>query len=337
MPPASSAPAYPAGVPDANPHAPMTHRSRQFGHHIAESVAELGLAALPIHLWLGPQIVTELLSPYVRDLRPTLIAWGRESGELLEGNVTDDSIYDLAQTFRQSDSALVKEHREADRSVGIHRYHRLGLEYEITHLDRLDHAACDQRMVAPLQDANGSIVLRVDLPPDDGIVDVATVLVQMLGRTIRSITQLEIITTEQHAHRDVFAPTEIRDAQGNVVASCATINALAQLSTANSGHVSQSFMQSEDQANAPSPSPAGEACARYVLNAINTGELPNLRHFGWALTGRRSAMASVAAACLAHILRVPVQTDTRPHTPVISNAGPLPQKRKLPSHFMLKA
>lgn len=177
---------------------PNRHRERyqRAGERIVTHLAEQGLAQRPVHLWVGPPVVVDCLSPYTRELSDVLVQWAAKHPEMLGGDLRErehpageDVLYALAYDFLRSDSNLAKERAAADRSVGIGRECIDDIAFETVDLGRIDPAVVDSRLVgARAVEHPAPVLLRVGPEPEDDGGALLRSLLDGLGEHIRSVT-----------------------------------------------------------------------------------------------------------------------------------------------------
>ena len=144
--------------------APMARHKHatECGDSLIRLVAEAGLADRPMHVLAGDLNVLDCVSPYARELRAPLLAWGAAHSATwahaaASSCVGDDPVYAILRAFLPTDGRLGPEKAAAERSVGIHQY-ALGaggptdraFSWQLTLIDtaRLDARLCDPRLGA---------------------------------------------------------------------------------------------------------------------------------------------------------------------------------------------
>ncbi len=175
----------------------ITARMQERAQRILGRLAEMGLIHRPLHLFIGSDLVTDCLSPYVRDTRGVLTTWARANAAALgedlvvaDATPSEDVSYALAYDFLRTDPRLKKERAEAERAVGIHRFEDDGVESEFIDLARIDQAAMDARLPTWTQDLGGPVVVRLASDPEDDDAEMIRQLVAALASTLRSVTLL---------------------------------------------------------------------------------------------------------------------------------------------------
>ena len=180
----------------------VAQRAQQHGLRIVAALAEMGLAQRPVHLWMGDPIVTDCLSPYVRELRHILWQWAQEHPQDLSADVqevtsfaSDDLFYALAHDFFASDTRLFGEKADADRSVGIvhgsrdGRYAEAAQGFEMIDTGRLDPGVCDARLVLPAPAGHAApVVLRVASSGTPFDAEVTRTLMRTLAAQLTHVT-----------------------------------------------------------------------------------------------------------------------------------------------------
>lgn len=163
-------------------------RANAVAQRILSTLAETGLGSRPVHLWLGPCVLTDTLSPYARDLGPQLIRWAAGP----QNSAPAVNVYDAATAFLVSDDRLQAEQQVAERSVGICRLKHDAVAFDIIDVARLDIAACDASIVqlhhAQASQGSKPIVLRLDATQADIAAPLVDHIARALGAQLLSVT-----------------------------------------------------------------------------------------------------------------------------------------------------
>lgn len=204
----------------------LEQRGQDLGARIVGTLAEMGLADRPLHIWVGSPMVTDLVSPYVRELRQVLLDWAAEhSQELgrdlvpLPEDVSEDQLYAIAADFLRSDPRLVTERVAADRSVGIMHYAVDGVPFDIVDMGRIETQVADARL-SPF-DADGSAPVIVRLTPDGKDPSCATlrIVLASLGPQVHSVTLALDGRLGGERPGTLLLPTHVRRVEGGAVSS----------------------------------------------------------------------------------------------------------------------
>jgi len=164
---------------------------------IAAYLAEMGLWDRPLHLWLGPEMVVDCLSPYTRELREVLVAWA--AGHLaqvgsdlsdLSPQVPEHVLYAIARDFAHTDRELVEERLAAERTVGIRHYADGALAFDVVDLSRLDQGVIDARLPRLSWIGPAPVLIRVSANCQDPGGTLVDELLLSVGDHVRSITLL---------------------------------------------------------------------------------------------------------------------------------------------------
>jgi hypothetical protein len=179
---------------------------------VAASLAEMGLATRPLHVWVGSGAVTSCLSPYTRELRDTLLAWGAAHPDQIGPDVdlglaaSEDTLYALATDFFASDPRLAVERDDADRTVGILRLEADGLPFELVDLGRVDARVCDARLGAFAAPADAPVLVRLSSDLEDGSGAGLSSLLRLLREHVASVTVLLEGTALEHPPGTILLP-----------------------------------------------------------------------------------------------------------------------------------
>ena len=179
---------------------------------VAASLAELGLATRRLHVWVGSGAVTSCVSPYSRELRDALLAWGAAHPELVGADIdlglpaSEDTLYALAADFLASDLALGVERDAADRTVGIQRLEADGLPFELVDLQRVEPRVCDARLGAFGPPADAPVLVRVSTDLEDDTGAGLSSLLRLLAEHVASVTVLLEGTALEHPPGAVLLP-----------------------------------------------------------------------------------------------------------------------------------
>ncbi|MEK7703399.1 MAG: hypothetical protein AAB426_00460 [Myxococcota bacterium] len=196
-------------------------RGADMGARLLATLAEMGLAGRPLHLWIGSPMVTDLLSPYARELRQVLVDWARENPAALGDDLTplpvdvsEDQLYAVAADFLRTDGALMTERLAADRTVGILHYVIDQVPFEAIDLGRIEQRVADARL-APF-DVEGGAPVLLRLTPDPKDPDAATlrVLLTALGPQVRSVTLALDGRVPGRRAGSMVLPTHVRRFEG---------------------------------------------------------------------------------------------------------------------------
>lgn len=177
-------------------------RGKHRGRNILGWLAEMGLAARPWHLWIGPRAPIAVLSPYTRDLGEALWRWGQHSGAHpsdapYDGGSAHPALYALADAFVADHPGLAQERAQAERSVGISQARVGGIEVAVVDVGRCAPSVWDTRLQQhnPWQEQDprtAPLILQVPhagLHHDErGLSALVARLSHSLGATAQSIT-----------------------------------------------------------------------------------------------------------------------------------------------------
>lgn len=181
---------------------------------VVATLAEMGLAHRPLHLWFGDPIVTDCVSPYVRELRRVLWQWaGENAAELspdlqaLPADAGEDFFYALVNDFMAADPRLYAERVAADRTVGIlhHAPHAepdgdWGPEpcgFEVVDFGRLAPGLCDARLPAWQQTAPHPVLVRL---PTHGTAYDAQLMARLLDTLAPTLASVTLVTAGTTLH-----------------------------------------------------------------------------------------------------------------------------------------
>jgi hypothetical protein len=165
------------------PHtAHLAHRTAQ---RILTAIAESGLGNRAVHLWVGSSIVTDVLSPYPRDLGPQLLAWA----DATCGPDAAGDVYAAMAAFLGADARLLDEQHRAEQTLGLQRLQRDGVAFDVIDMARLDATLCDPELVH-LQQAphRAPIVLRLSAPRARTLATVVERLIDLCNTQLASVT-----------------------------------------------------------------------------------------------------------------------------------------------------
>ena len=175
--------------------AAISRKTRGRADTLLNTLAEMGLANRRLHLWIGDGVISDCLSPYTRDLRDVLIAWGGANPQSLGGDllslddtVSEDGLYALAHDFLRTDPALHRERAEAERTVGLIRCAVGESRYEIVDLGRVDPRVCDARLSAWHISQPAPVIVRMGLDVEDTGASGLRHLLTTLSGSIASVT-----------------------------------------------------------------------------------------------------------------------------------------------------
>ena len=170
---------------------------RRQAQQVVTTLAESGLADRPLHIWLGDGVLTDVLSPYTRELRPVLWRWaqanpydlGADLRPIQAGEPTEDMLYAVLNDFMQVDPRLAPEKTVAERTVGIYRYRFKEGDggFELIDMGRVDPHLCDPRLPAWRLKTPAPTVLRLD-GHNAGAASVLRGVLEAMGGRIVSIT-----------------------------------------------------------------------------------------------------------------------------------------------------
>jgi hypothetical protein len=342
-------------APDATARRVVDHHG-----HILNRLAEMGLMDRPAHLWLGGGVISECLSPYVRDLRQVLVTWARENPGLCGDDITlqepagEDLLYALAHDFLLTDPHLERERETADRTVGIQRYPDATVPFEIIDLGRLEPGACDARLPPwPPLAAPAPILLRVTPDLEDTEGSGVSALLHALAPQLKSVTLvlegtavaggpgtivLPQIAVRWAGEHKVFIPNTAPLAADSFLGFAdAAVQEGALLSVSAAALLSPEHVSALARSYGVAAIEVGAAgLVNAVADARWRGELPAAVDLRWALvstvaasTGRPdlpslSGYAAVAVAALRQML-IPPRADPEP-PPRQQAAEPIPPR-----------
>jgi hypothetical protein len=339
--------------------AAVARRAVDRHRHILNTLAEMGLMGRPAHLWLGGGVISECVSPYVRDLRQVLVTWARQNPGLCGNDITlhepagEDLLYALAHDFLLTDPHLASERETADRTVGIQRYPDATLPFEIIDLGRLEPDASDARLPCwPPLAAPAPVLLRVTPDLEDTEGSGVSALLCALAPQLESVTLVLEGTALAGSPGSILLPQiAVRWAGEHklFIPSTTPLAADSFLGFADAD-VREGALLSVSSAALLSPDHVGTLARAYGVAAIEVGaaglinavadarwrgELPETVDIHWALvstvaasTGRPdlpslSGYAAVAVAALRQML-APARADPEP--PQQPFADPIPPR-----------
>ncbi|MBI5511257.1 MAG: hypothetical protein HY903_21050 [Deltaproteobacteria bacterium] len=267
---------HPALCPDAVKERAVAQAERRLA-----LIAEMGLLQRPIHLWLGSPVLSDCLSPYGRDLRQLLCAWGERHPEALGEDlvplvtpVGEDATYGLLYDFLQSDPGLVAERAAADRSVGIVRHHDDdGAAWESIDLGRIDRGAVDARLLSFPEPAPTATILRLPVEIEDDDAHGLRTLLAALGPSLRSVTVLLAGTALSGRSGEVWLPQLLVRFAGETklsVPGAVTLAADALAGFADGG-VSTGAALAVTSASLLNPAAIMELARTYGVGALSVG------------------------------------------------------------------
>ena len=213
-------------IPDIDLHAGLapsaiaSHFAQQ-ADRVLEVLAENGLMGRGTHLWLGPESITDCLSPFTRDLREPLLRWAEANvmlagldGSLPEEKITEDWLYVIAQRFLDGDEALLRERDEADRSVGILRHRWPGVNFDSVDLCRIEAGGCDTRLAQWRVGADAPILLRLSFGFQDVEQTFITRILEVIGPYLASVNVVLRGNILGPAVGDLLLPSMVLDLCG---------------------------------------------------------------------------------------------------------------------------
>lgn len=180
--------------PDVAP-AAGEERARTHVQRVIARLAESGLLARPLHVWLGPQWITDCLSPFTRELRPALTHWAESSPPSIGSDlmrlpevVGEDTLYAIAHDLLRLDPRLAEERATADRTVGIYRDSFDDMPFEIVDLARVELGSCDPRVTIITGADDGAVLVRIPVSSEDYGGVAVRELVETLGERLARLT-----------------------------------------------------------------------------------------------------------------------------------------------------
>lgn len=180
--------------PDVAPSAGEA-RAREYVQRVIARLAESGLSSRPLHVWLGPQWMSDCLSPFTRELRPALTHWAASSPPSIGSDlmrlpevVGEDALYAIAHDLLRLDPRLAEERATADRTVGIYRDVFDDMPFEIIDLARIELGCCDPRVSMLAGADEGAVLVRMPVSFEDHGGDAVRELVETLGGRLTRLT-----------------------------------------------------------------------------------------------------------------------------------------------------
>jgi hypothetical protein len=174
----------------------VAHTGQAAGRAVVAALAEMGLGDRPLHLWLGDPLFVECLSPYSRELREVLLAWGDANPADLGPDLRDhlgpvaseDALYALVNDFLLVDPRLWPEKVAAERTVGILHREAAGQRFEICDLGRVDPALVDARLPAFDLSPPFPVLVRLGADPYGATPALLEAVFEALGPQVASVT-----------------------------------------------------------------------------------------------------------------------------------------------------
>ncbi len=139
---------------------------------LVRTLAEHGLWGRPMHMVVGNPLFSACVSPFTRDLKKPLQAYGMAHATTLAPGVaeelpapTEDSVYAVSHAFLQQDPALLEEKERADKTVGIVQHVFEWGTCTSIDMQRISAHHCDTRMASSQNIGSQKIFLSVSLQP----------------------------------------------------------------------------------------------------------------------------------------------------------------------------
>ncbi|MBI3179194.1 MAG: hypothetical protein HYZ27_06005 [Deltaproteobacteria bacterium] len=315
-------------------------------------MAEMGLIERPIFIWVGSDVITDVLSPYARELRSPLLEWAAQNPPALGEDLRDlaqpageDALYALARDFTASDPALANERTQADRTVGILRFDGDGLPFELLDLGRIEPQVCDARLADFTPPAPAPVLVRLTASLEDGEAMLLRTLLAALGpRIIGAALIMEGVALSGGVGAIVLPHLLVEWRESKLWLPNAAPLAAGDLVGHADAQVLGGAVLSAPAASLLSPGHVADLVRAYGVSAVEVGGAPALEALmdarlsgvlspgadvSWALVGGQStargrptltSIASHAALALAVLHRL---TGTRP-----AREEPPPAKRR---------
>jgi hypothetical protein len=155
----------------------QTERAEGLWRELLAGLASLGADSRPLIIWVAPLWTADLVTPYVREVRPLLSKWARNNaalenlGELVERG-DDDAAYLCANLLTLMDREVRDERESSDETVGVFtlqdgRGERMA---KVIDCARLEANAIDPRVgdIAKLSGEAPLVLLLNEADPDIG-------------------------------------------------------------------------------------------------------------------------------------------------------------------------
>ena len=174
----------------------MASEFEKYGLSILRDIAELGLRKRRFFLWIGNELPTYFLSPYVRELAGELQKWRADNPPGLGSDLHQaypekneaDLLYALALDFHNSDPTLREEFEETNRDVGIIHRQVGGNPYEIIDPRKLDYNSLDPRLALHKRAEAPAVILRLPHFLGDKEGQLLRTIASTLGKRVTGVT-----------------------------------------------------------------------------------------------------------------------------------------------------
>ena len=154
-----------------------TERAEGLWRELLAGLASLGADTRPLIIWVAPLWAADLVTPYVREVRPLLGKWASSNaalanlGELVERG-DEDAVYLCANLLTLFDREVRDERESSDQTVGVFTLHDSKGERMAKVIDcaRLEANAIDPRIgdIAKLSGEAPLVLLLNEADPDIG-------------------------------------------------------------------------------------------------------------------------------------------------------------------------
>ncbi len=190
--------AHEAFAPRLHIHSPrqVSTRAEALWQEVLAGLSEVGADTRPLAIWVAPLWVSEIVSPYAREVGPLLQKWAEETAglpaladRLASGDA--DAAYWCAALFVGANASVREEKENAEAQVGIYALNDPSgvCVARIIDAQRLDPSAVDQRL-GDLSHAEAPAPIVLLLAEDDP--DIGYTLQRLLCEVSASFVRVSI-------------------------------------------------------------------------------------------------------------------------------------------------